>query len=166
MARDTTQPHVDYYATLNLDSRRRDPSLTTSEVKAAYKRALLVHHPDKSHAKPTEKAGPTVDAIALAYQILSSPSLKKEYDRGLATSQSSGPRNEKVFHTGLDTVDLDDLWFSDETGKWSRGCRCGDEGGFEVTEAELERNAGDGEFITGCRGCSLWLRVLFSVEEG
>lgn len=165
MSREPEQPAEDYYAILGLEARRHDPSLDPQGVKTAYHRALLANHPDKSHAKPGRAIGQTIDAIALAYQILSSPSLKEEYDRGLATSQTSDSASGKVFHTGLDTVDLDDLSFSEETEKWSRGCRCGDEGGFEVTEAELERNSAEGELITGCRGCSLWLRVLFSVEE-
>lgn len=37
--------------------------------------------------------------------------------------------------------------------------------GYVVTEDELEKNLEDRELIVGCRGCSLWLRVLFSVEE-
>lgn len=165
MAKTSNEPPSDYYSILGLGHRRHDPSLDPQAVKTAYHRALLAHHPDKSHTKPYKATGPTIDAIALAYQILSSPSLKEEYDRGLATSQTSGSTSGKVFHTGLDTVDLDDLSFSEKTEEWSRGCRCGDEGGFEVTEAELQRNAAEGELITGCRGCSLWLRVLFSVEE-
>jgi diphthamide biosynthesis protein 4 len=80
--------------------------------------------------------------------------------------QTSRPKDDdKVFRTGLDTVDLDDLIFDEGKELWTRGCRCGDDAGFVVTEAELELNAEDGELIIGCRGCSLWLRVLFGVEE-
>jgi diphthamide biosynthesis protein 4 len=151
----------DYYTILNLATRKLDPSLSPSEVKAAYKRALLQHHPDKSASAP--KSGFTVDSIALAYKILSSPALKTEYDLGLQTAR---PKNDdKVFRTGLDTVDLDDLTYDEAKEIWTRGCRCGDDGGFVVTEAELELNAEDGELIIGCRGCSLWLRVLFGVED-
>lgn len=151
----------DYYVILNLATRKLDPTLSPAEIKAAYKRALLQHHPDKSTSSP--KSGITVDSIALAYKILSSPALKTEYDLCLQTSR---PRDDdKVFRTGLDTVDLDDLNFNEGKEIWTRGCRCGDDSGFVVTEAELELNAEDGELIMGCRGCSLWLRVLFGVEE-
>ena len=151
----------DYYTILNLATRKLDPSLSPSEVKAAYKRALLQHHPDKSTSIP--KSGFTIDSIALAYKILSSPALKTEYDLGLQTAR---PKDyDKVFRTGLDTVDLDDLIYDEGKEIWTRGCRCGDDRGFVVTEGELEVNAEDGELIIGCRGCSLWLRVLFGVEE-
>lgn len=165
MAADFQAPsgdHPDYYTILNLASRKQDPSLSPAEVKSAYKKALLQHHPDKSTS--VVKPGFTVDSIALAYKILSSPSLKTEYDLGLQTLRSKD--SDKIFHTGLDTVDLDDLAFDESKEIWTRGCRCGDDSGFIVTEAELESNAEDGELITGCRGCSLWLRVLFGVEEG
>jgi len=182
----STKP-PNYYTILNLSTRKHDPTLTPSEVKVAYKRALLQHHPDKrasSKDSPTPSKSDnriTIDSVALAYKILSSPALKAEYDLALQTSRRSRNNcdansdsdseedNEEIFRTGLETVDLDDLDFVEESdsGKeetWTRGCRCGDDGGFVVTEKELEANAEDGEIIVGCRGCSLWLRVLFGVE--
>jgi diphthamide biosynthesis protein 4 len=189
----THKKQPNYYTTLSLSARKHDPTLTPAEVKAAYKRALLQHHPDKKastppSSNPNTKTNPiTIDTIALAYKILSSPSLKAEYDSHL--QQASRSRNNKpnnnsgsdsdeeesdiIFRTGLETVDLDDLEFveesdssPDEEGEetWTRACRCGDDGGFVVSEKELEANAEDGEVIVGCRGCSLWLRVLFGVE--
>jgi diphthamide biosynthesis protein 4 len=192
MSKPTTKT-PNYYTTLNLSTRKYDPTLTPAEVKAAYKRALLQHHPDKrpSTSTPPQSSNPknkniTIDSIALAYKILSSPSLKAEYDSHLQQtsrshnnsnnnnstpdSDSEDEESDKIFRTGLETVDLDDLEFVDESGSsdkeatWTRGCRCGDDGGFVVTEKELEANAEDGEVIVGCRGCSLWLRVLFGVE--
>jgi len=148
----------DYYTILNLSSRKQDPSLSPTEIKSAYKKALLVHHPDKVKSKSQI----SIDTIALAYKILSSPDLRQAYDKSLSTSSPQ----QKVFHTGLDTVDLDDLDFDESRAVWLRGCRCGDEGDFVVTEGELEKNVEDGELIVGCRGCSLWLRVLFGIEEG
>lgn len=153
----------DYYTILSLATRKHDPSLSPNEVKAAYKRALLQHHPDKSTAPKNVSSNITIDSIALAYKILSSPALKTEYDLALQSSRPT--EDDKVFRTGLDTVDLDDLNFDEGKEVWTRGCRCGDDGGFVVTEAELEGNAEDGELIIGCRGCSLWLRVLFGFEE-
>jgi diphthamide biosynthesis protein 4 len=201
MSTTTTNKTPNYYTTLNLSARKYDPTLTPAEVKAAYKRALLQHHPDKKSSststppqstKPNKNKNITIDSIALAYKILSSPALKAEYDLALQTSRRSHNNNsnnnnnpnsnldfsdsdeeeesDKVFRTGLETVDLDDLDFVEESssGKeeetWTRSCRCGDDGGFVVTEKELEANAEDGEVIVGCRGCSLWLRVLFGVE--
>jgi curved DNA-binding protein CbpA len=186
MSTTTTKKTPNYYTTLSLSARKYDPTLTPAEVKAAYKRALLQHHPDKkassSSTPPSQsKNNITVDAIALAYKILSSPALKAEYDlhlqqtsRSRNNNNTSNPDSEddeeadEIFRTGLETVDLDDLEFVEDSKAdwetWTRSCRCGDDGGFVVTERELEANAEDGEVIVGCRGCSLWLRVLFGVE--
>jgi diphthamide biosynthesis protein 4 len=196
----TTTAHKkqpNYYTTLSLSARKHDPTLTPAEVKAAYTRALLQHHPDKKAASstPPSSSNPannktiTIDTIALAYKILSSPPLKAEYDSRLqrtSRSRNNKPNNSShhsrssdsededeesdiIFRTGLETVDLDDLELvqdskADDEEAWTRACRCGDDGGFVVTETELEANAEDGEVIVGCRGCSLWLRVLFGVE--
>jgi hypothetical protein len=54
----------------------------------------------------------------------------------------------------------------DEMGEtWFKSCRCGDERGFQVREADLEEASDIGELHIGCRGCSLWLKVLFGVVE-
>lgn len=34
-----------------------------------------------------------------------------------------------------------------------------------VTEEELEKESAHGEIVIGCRGCSLWMKVLFAVQE-
>jgi len=72
---------------------------------------------------------------------------------------------KQVFRTGIETVDLDDLKVDEAQGIWYRSCRCGDERGFLIKEADLEEAAEDGEISVGCKGCSLWLKVLFGVME-
>lgn len=74
-------------------------------------------------------------------------------------------------------MDLEDLSEdgNEDGGVWFRGCRCGDERGFLVTEEDLERGVdaenegkgttGRGEVVVGCRGCSLWVRVVFAVQD-
>lgn len=160
-----------YYHLLELGSKQFS-TLSQQELKAAYRRALLQYHPDKNNSinngKTTDKLGlqVSVDDIALAYKTLSEPGLKDEYDRWLqSTSGHSDPRLARPHHTGLETVDLDDLTYDPKTSRWTWSCRCGDDKGYIVTEAELEKNVEDGEVIVGCKGCSLWLRVLFDVEE-
>ena len=158
--------HPNYYEILGL--RTDEPSFSAETVKKAYRKALLSHHPDKTSNVSTSASAKvvTVDEIALAYKTISEPSLRSEYDRWLASSRSDGSVTEdnRIHHTGLETVDLDDLAFDSKAERWTRSCRCG-VGGFVVTEDELEKNLEDRELIVGCRGCSLWLRVLFSVEE-
>ncbi|CAG8023268.1 unnamed protein product, partial [Penicillium nalgiovense] len=172
--------------------------LSKQQIKIAYHKALLKHHPDKAGAvaretglggstnsTPTSTPNPlftrsdgnssrqlyTIDQITTAYKTLSDPALRAEYDRSLRLDRLKVAEREKtgnVFHTGLEIVDLEDLACEEAEGGdgdcWYRGCRCGDERGFLVNEEDLEREAEHGEIIIGCRGCSLWLKILFAVE--
>lgn len=203
MARSASCTGADYYEILNLpftgtSSPATGPS--KQQIKLAYHKSLLRHHPDKASAvargdstlqepsttsttrdslftKPenvstSSRQRPfTIDEITTAYKTLANPSLRAEYDRSLRLDRVKAAEREKtgdVFHTGLEIVDLEDLACDDDDGAccWYRGCRCGDEKGFLVTELELEREAEHGEIVIGCRGCSLWLKILFAVEDG
>lgn len=154
-----------YYRLLNLESKQA--VLSAAEVKQAYRRALLLHHPDKATVEP-RTSSVTVDEIALAYKTLSDSTLRAEYDHWLRTVLGAGEitnATPRPRYTGLETVDLDDLDYDEAASLWSRGCRCGDEKGFMVSQLELEQETKEGEIIVGCKQCSLWLRVLFGVEE-
>ncbi|CAL5873555.1 uncharacterized protein PFLUO_LOCUS7835 [Penicillium psychrofluorescens] len=194
----STSTDADYYAILNLPfTGSSGPILSKQQIKLAYHKALLAHHPDKAStvalepglqgSTPYQTPGRgqgqgqgtapqrtyTIDEITTAYKTLSDPFLRADYDRVIRLDRAKVAEREKtgdVFHTGLEIVDLEDL-ACDEDGAgatmcWYRGCRCGDERGFLVTEADLEREAEHGEIVLGCRGCSLWLKVLFAVEDG
>ncbi|KMU73715.1 diphthamide biosynthesis protein 4 [Coccidioides immitis RMSCC 3703] len=172
----------------------RPPALLRQpDLKAAYHRALLKHHPDKSGsstpsedtssgrtATPVAKSGfqaPrtfTVDQVTMAYKVLSNPRAKAEYDRSLlclasgAGGQHAVDSESQPFRTGLEVFDLDDMEVGEESegaGFWYRGCRCGDKRGFLVHEEDLENEMERGEIMVGCQGCSLWAKVLFAVEE-
>ncbi|KAF2156887.1 hypothetical protein K461DRAFT_6574 [Myriangium duriaei CBS 260.36] len=168
----------DYYTVLDLTQRRADGTLTVADVRKAYHRALLLHHPDKSKESiyhgHQDSGGReihgdrfTVDQITEAFNVLKDPSKRSEYDRNLALLRRShltaGGQADTKFFSGLDIVDLDDLQFDDNTQTWRRACRCGHEEGFFVTEDDLDANASHGELVTGCRGCSLWLKILFQL---
>ncbi|PLB54679.1 DnaJ-domain-containing protein [Aspergillus steynii IBT 23096] len=179
----------DHYEILSLPFSGSSPSLSKQQLKIAYHKALLKHHPDKassdpslqteSQSLPRSASNPssdgahtsyTIDQITTAYKTLSDPQLRAEYDRGLRLDRSKVAEREKtgtVFHTGLEVVDLEDLGCDEdaEQAVWYRGCRCGDDKGFLVTEDELEREAEHGEIVIGCRGCSLWMKILFAVDE-
>ncbi|GIK03457.1 diphthamide biosynthesis protein 4 [Aspergillus viridinutans] len=195
MTRSQTPRH-DYYEILNLPFTSPPTALSKQQLKVAYHKALLKHHPDKAtsiaatpaptHDTKTAQrpssdcsadASPTftIDEITAAYRTLSDPALRAEYDRVLRLERVTAGKGEKsagtAFHTGLEVVDLEDL-VCEETGDgegllcWYRGCRCGDERGFMVTELDLEKEAEHGEVVIGCRGCSLWMKILFAMEEG
>ena len=154
-----------YYRLLGLETCQNDTLLPAAEVKQAYRRALLQHHPDKA-TTATGTPDVTVDDIALAYKTLADAKLRAEYDSWLQSAAEDGSLSApRPRHTGLETVDLDDLTYETLVGEWSRGCRCGDEKGFSLSERELEQQAKEGEVIVGCKGCSLWLRVLFGWDE-
>ncbi|KAJ5090854.1 DnaJ-domain-containing protein [Penicillium argentinense] len=182
-----TSTFVDYYTVLNLPFSGTTTSLSKQQLKLAYHKALLRHHPDKASAvtqesgtratlsslsnKDVESRSYTIDEITTAYKTLSDPTLRAEYDRVLRLDRVKVAEREKtgdVFHTGLEIVDLEDLGCDESGGEgavWYRGCRCGDDRGFLVSEDELEKEAEHGEIVVGCRGCSLWLKVLFAVED-
>lgn len=148
----------------SLDGNASPTKLTPEAVKQAYRAALLQHHPDKS--KTASSA--SIDAIKLAFTILSDPVSKIEYDRTLLVQPK---QSQKAFHTGEEVLDLDDLPYDEEGGVWYRACRCGAERGYILREHELEEEESRGgrEVIVGCAGCSLSLRVSFGVmhdEEG
>lgn len=186
-----SQSASDYYEILDIPFTDSSASLSSRSIKGAYHKALLKHHPDKAgavkqqqrvqvsstaaHIPPSTPYNDvrtyTIDEITTAYKTLLDPQQRAEYDRSLrldrrTTAQTTGD----VFHTGLEIVDLEDLACDEGDGStepavWYRGCRCGDERGFEVTEDDLEMEAEHGEIVIGCRGCSLWLKILFAVED-
>lgn len=147
-------------------------------IKQAYHRALLRHHPDKAPQAlktPSRTSIPsssstqttfTIDQITTAYTTLSSPTLRAEYNTHIRTARDSANHPaQSTFQTGIETIDLDDLDYSDSDARWFKPCRCGNERGFTFGESDLEEAGDLGELIVGCQDCSLWLRVCFAVVE-
>jgi len=172
-----TRPQ-DHYEVLHLSRSGDSRQLSKEEVKAAYHRALLTHHPDKARHNPTNNVGSeqstakpkfTVDQIVTAYQVLSDPSRRVEFNEQLIKSERLQPtqKNEgKATHIGVETFDLDDLDHDEVNSTWFRGCRCGSEESYVLNEDDLEKESHSGEIYVGCKGCSLFIRVLFGVDEG
>jgi len=174
-----TETHPTHYEILGIPSSlQNEPTISVSTLRTAYRKALLRWHPDKSNtkvealktSKSADLARLSVDQISTAYATLSNLKKRGEYDKELKAQRllngnANGNTWEKKFKTGVEIVDLDDLEYDDAQAVWYRGCRCGDERGFEIREEDLEDGQADGEVVVGCRGCSLWLRVLFGVVE-
>ncbi|EXJ65381.1 hypothetical protein A1O7_01722 [Cladophialophora yegresii CBS 114405] len=172
-----TQPHS-YYEVLHL-SRHDFGDLSKDDIRAAYRQALLTHHPDrvpgadrkavlkaKSDRAPASRY--TIDEILLAYEILSDPTKRAEYDRLLQNDGKVGWKQvngQKGTHIGVEAFDLEDLAYDEVANSWFKSCRCGDEQGYILTESDLERESQHGELYVGCRGCSLFIKVQFAVEE-
>jgi DnaJ family protein C protein 3 len=69
----------DYYKVLGLP---RDAD--ELQIKAAYRRMVKLHHPDKAHKQgiTKEEAEKKMASVNEAYEVLSDPELKSRYDRG------------------------------------------------------------------------------------
>ena len=183
-------PDLTHYQVLDL---KEGTYLTAKEVKSAYHQALLQHHPDKTPQK-SEKGilendtspgieremnnfsdlhgfdSISIDRISLAYQTLSDPKSKAEYDRLLLLSAKVAQKGNDLLekahqHPGVDVIDLEDMDFDGDLGIWRRPCRCGDRRAYEVTEVDLEREQSHGEIYVGCKGCSLFIKVVFQAVD-
>lgn len=148
--------------------------------------------PQESTSSPTTyppAAVATIDEITEAYRVLGNASERAKYDVELRKWKTMNNHHHHhhqadvviaTRHTGMEIVDLEELDFEvfeneNENGNekdatvtgniWKRACRCGSIPAFVVTEAELEKSADEGELVTGCKGCSLWLKVMFTVDD-
>lgn len=160
-----------FYEVLDLpEDLRHERNLPTHTLRMVYRRALLQNHPDKSDKStliPNKKTY-TIDQISEAFNTLSDSKARAKYDKELKLRKATangGQNGKQVFRTGIEIVDLDDLEMDEAQGTWYRSCRCGDERGFLIKETDLEEVADEGEICVGCRGCSLWLKVLFGVID-
>lgn len=169
----------DCYTILGLPLPAHSSSATISNdaLKASYRRTLLQHHPDKASTQRSQgdEKGHlalidrfTVDQIVQAYETLSDPVSREAYNQRLDKARrdtvvSQQTDAKKFAASTTETFDLEELNYEDDKQLWVRSCRCGDS--YQVTEAQLEKAATDGEIIVGCHGCSLSIRVMFQVVE-
>lgn len=77
-------PTIDPYAVLNLPK-----TATSEEVKSAYRKLALKHHPDKARLEDRETAHKSFQEIAFAYAILSDERRRKRYDATGNTAESA-----------------------------------------------------------------------------
>lgn len=166
-----------------LQLRQHGGSIDPFELRVAYRRALLLYHPDKSYRHSSNTSMSTtddsnhaysVDEITNAYKTLSKAVEKASYDKSLARDTrrlSTISKTER--HVGVETYDLAELAYNEKMDTWSHKCRCGDQQAYMLVESDLEQEAEHGEIYVSCKGCSLSIRVLFDtaplgseVEDG
>lgn len=157
-----------YYAILSVTR-----NATAAEIKAAYHRALLLHHPDKRFiATPDEKNihftslenGVDIGTLKAAFNTLTSPELRAEYD-AIRTNDPSGPRPAQVVSLEeFYQLELEHGSAEDSRGDhWAYDCRCG--GNYVITEKMMEEE----HHLVGCNSCSeaVWVGYeLADDEEG
>ena len=181
MSQALSNRQVNLYHVLDLCNVEKDKRINSQDVKIAFRRAMLQHHPDKvtkhvtldnmtrGSSSSTVIAKYTVDEICYAREILSSPSLRRKYDQECLTEELHGRRNGDpdvmpAHRRTLEEVDLDDMESNEAASEWSRVCRCGNRQAFRITEEDLEDVAaiGASSIIAGCDGCSLHVKVVFA----
>lgn len=164
----------DAYTVLSLPSSSQSYLLSNATIKEAYRNALLVHHPDKRSGNNEYVLNPkiikTIDAITEAYRLLSTPELRSQLDKKLATKASiPGPSkgDDEQVAVEADSIDLDDMLYDADSQSWSCKCRCGIDDAFVVRSNDLEENEAapneQSELLVACQGCTLWLRISYII---
>lgn len=178
--------HVNLYEVLGLTPpTARSPSpATIQDIRAAYRRALLKYHPDKLIKENSTSAladlrisrlvvtpnapSLTIDQITHAFQVLSVPERRRQYDAQLRSQLEAQLKSVALQNqtTELDVVDLDDMNYHGDSQLWTKTCRCGNDEGFCVTEDVLitPEASSQGEVLLGCADCSHHVKVLYHIE--
>ncbi|KXS21597.1 DNAJ heat shock N-terminal domain-containing protein [Gonapodya prolifera JEL478] len=148
---------MDHYETLGVS---RDAS--QESIKHAYVQKAVKLHPDKNVGALADgdvARGPSMSnddfvKVQRAWEVLRESDSRARYDAELRERET-----REKFGVVNEDIDLDSLFFDEESGNFTHPCRCG--GIYTVTEEMLER----GENVVQCAGCSLLIRVLFERLE-
>ena len=92
---DSDKPQDDYYKVLGVDEKTGD-----DEIKKAYRKLSMIHHPDKNGN--TDESKKKFQEINQAYETLSDQNERRKYDMmrkmGGTSGFGHGPNMEHVFH--------------------------------------------------------------------
>lgn len=92
---DSDKPQEDYYKVLGVDEKTSD-----DEIKKAYRKLSMIHHPDKNGN--TDESKRKFQEINQAYETLSDQNERRKYDMmrkmGGNSGFGHGPNMEHVFH--------------------------------------------------------------------
>lgn len=144
-----------YYKVLGLPQ-----TATFVEIKQTYRGLLLKHHPDKTTSSKSAP-GIDIDLLKRAYEILSDPQSRGEYDSLRKISPDGGPRTQSTPRPAQ-VVSID-LWREvedDVENTWTYPCRCGSQ--YVLREGDVENDV----HLVPCEGCSESLYVGYELQEG
>jgi diphthamide biosynthesis protein 4 len=110
------------------------PTASLADIKTAYHKLALLHHPDKSSGESE-----IFNSINTAYNTLSNPVSRLAHDNALKESQN----------LCIDTISEEELSIL-EDGNYSYDCRCGDV--YLISKVMLHN-------VFTCESCSLSIRV-------
>ena len=119
------------------------PDISAEDLKRAFQSLALKHHPDKSGDVEI------FSRIREAYEALSSPRRRQEYDR-----KRQWQEDQTIFAVS-DEVALSEMAFDDAEQMHFYECRCG--GDYVLTQEERAQ----GVNIVGCTNCGLHVKVNF-----
>ena len=97
----------DYYDTLEINK-----SASADEIKRAYRKLALAHHPDRNGGSENEKKFKEINE---AYQVLSDPKKRQQYDQYGRTFDQAGPSGGGGFG-GFDTSGFEGFDFGGRGG--------------------------------------------------
>ncbi len=83
-----------------------DPGASAEDIKKAYRKLALKHHPDKADDSEKERAAAAFKSISNAYAVLGDPEKRKSYDMFGITDAGGGPGG------GPGGMDMNDLFKS------------------------------------------------------
>ncbi|WVQ74547.1 hypothetical protein IAR50_004148 [Cryptococcus sp. DSM 104548] len=179
------QQGTDYYAVLGLEE-----GASPAEVNKAWRREVLLHHPDKnpSLAIPSSSPGSSgtstpngsedqnakIHLVNQARLVLSDPVLCKEWRASfLSHAQQPGKPKEEGPHV-FRHISLDEFEPCYASTMFAKAEEIEDEeepthfvhpcrcgGEFLITTDQLEQ----GVDVVGCEGCGEWVRVGYEVVE-
>ncbi|PRP83458.1 dnaJ protein subfamily C member 24 [Planoprotostelium fungivorum] len=127
-----------------------DRHATKEEIKAAYQRLVLRHHPDKQGRDQDE----TFQSIQNAWEILRDEQSRRALDVDLRVFEQ-----QQILPIFAE-IDLDEMSYNEETMEYRLDCRCHGEG-YLITEKQLEQ----GIDRAACGTCSLLIRINYEEAE-
>lgn len=116
-----------------------------ADIKRAYKRKLLEHHPDKNQG---------------GIQTLTIDDINEAYRQIKTTDEHKIDTQPLQFNETVDLSEFEETELPNGSLQWVRDCRCGDSG-YVLQEEELVLNGDADEIAVQCAGCSLWILVQY-----